>query len=268
MQPHLTRQGANGEADADFAGAFGDGHQHDVHDPDPADQQADRSDHRHHQRQRAGDRTQRVIDLRCINDVEIIRLFALQQPPFAQQIHQRILNCRRGIGGIIFHDKVIEVVIAPEPPLHCLERHVDHIVIILPAALTAFFHHADHLARDIAKPHPRANRAAADREDRVAHLEAEQADILARLLFIAGEGAAVFDGDGLRFEQRIIAPLNPRVPILPVVKGGRCRADPARRDIDSGDLLGDRIDIRLFKGAHRAARGAHREDDEIARAER
>ena len=35
---------ANGFANADFAGALGDGHQHDVHDADAADEQADGTD--------------------------------------------------------------------------------------------------------------------------------------------------------------------------------------------------------------------------------
>ena len=36
-----ARRGAQGLAQADLADAFGDGHQHDVHDPDAADQQRD-----------------------------------------------------------------------------------------------------------------------------------------------------------------------------------------------------------------------------------
>ena len=40
---------AEGAADADLAGALGDRRQHDVHDPDPADQERDAGDRAQHQ---------------------------------------------------------------------------------------------------------------------------------------------------------------------------------------------------------------------------
>jgi hypothetical protein len=42
LQQHLALQRTDGQAQADFAGTFGDADQHDVHDADAADQQADR----------------------------------------------------------------------------------------------------------------------------------------------------------------------------------------------------------------------------------
>ena len=41
LEQHLAGAGADGEADADLAGALGDGDEHDVHDADAADEQAD-----------------------------------------------------------------------------------------------------------------------------------------------------------------------------------------------------------------------------------
>ena len=44
LQQHLALQRADREADADLARALGHRHEHDVHDADAADEQADRGD--------------------------------------------------------------------------------------------------------------------------------------------------------------------------------------------------------------------------------
>ncbi len=46
MEEDVAGGGADGFADADFVGAFGDGDEHDVHDADAADDEGDASDER------------------------------------------------------------------------------------------------------------------------------------------------------------------------------------------------------------------------------
>ncbi len=53
--------GADGLADADFAGPLGDRYQHDVHDADAADEQRDAGDAAHDDRHRIQDRADRVL---------------------------------------------------------------------------------------------------------------------------------------------------------------------------------------------------------------
>ena len=58
-------------ADADLAGPLADRDQHDVHDPDAADDQRDRGDAAEEQRQRRGDRRRGLEQLGLVEDVEV-----------------------------------------------------------------------------------------------------------------------------------------------------------------------------------------------------
>src|SRR6185369_6793647 len=64
---------ADGLADADLAGPLPDRDQHDVHDPDAADDQRDRGDPAEQQRERPGDRVGRLEELRLVEDREVVR---------------------------------------------------------------------------------------------------------------------------------------------------------------------------------------------------
>src|SRR4029077_14542748 len=55
LQQDVAAARANGFADAALAGSLGDGHQHDVHDDDAADDQGDGGDADHHDEERSTD---------------------------------------------------------------------------------------------------------------------------------------------------------------------------------------------------------------------
>ena len=70
----VARPGAEGLADADLAGPLLDRDEHDVHDPDAADQQADRGDDDHDQVGRAGDLVVEVEHRVLGQDGEVVGL--------------------------------------------------------------------------------------------------------------------------------------------------------------------------------------------------
>ena len=72
LRQNVAPLGADGHAQADFAGALGDADQHDVHDADAADQQRDSGDGRQQQRQGAGGGGEGAGDIGQIADVEIV----------------------------------------------------------------------------------------------------------------------------------------------------------------------------------------------------
>ena len=72
LHQHLVRNRADGKADADLPRSFGYRNQHDIHDADPADQQADRGNATDQGRQRLGRLGRRSADLARVENVEII----------------------------------------------------------------------------------------------------------------------------------------------------------------------------------------------------
>ena len=115
LEQHLPRPGADGEADADFPGAFGDGDEHDVHDADAADKQTNR---RHPAEQRGhylGAGTDHLGELLRIEDIEVVLLVS---GDLTALTHQRG-DVRHDVGGWIA----------------LLAR--DHHLIEIPSALTA-----------------------------------------------------------------------------------------------------------------------------------
>ena len=83
---HLAFQRADREPDADLAGALGHRYQHDVHDADAADEEADRGDRAEQRRSAAGRRGHGRDDLRHVAHREIILLAGNDAPPLAQQL--------------------------------------------------------------------------------------------------------------------------------------------------------------------------------------
>ena len=109
LHPHFLRQRPDGEADADLARALRHADQHDVHDPDPADQKADRGYHRDDSRHRAGHVVDRLVDVGGIDDVEIVVLAFLDDAPLAQEIDQLLLDRGIGVGIVVFHYEELDV---------------------------------------------------------------------------------------------------------------------------------------------------------------
>ena len=86
LQQHLALQRADGQAQADLAGPFGDADQHDVHDADAADQQAHRghrAEQRGHHLRGAG---QRLGELLGVEHVEVVVVGRRELAPLAQQL--------------------------------------------------------------------------------------------------------------------------------------------------------------------------------------
>ena len=72
-------------ADADLARPLADRHEHDVHDPDAADDERDRGDAGQHERERAAHRGGRLQQLRLVEDLEVVVVRDGQAVQLAQQ---------------------------------------------------------------------------------------------------------------------------------------------------------------------------------------
>ena len=72
LQPDVAGLRADGDADADLAGAFGDAHEHDVHDADAADQERDAGDGPEQQRDDLGNGIDGVGNFLLVEDVEVV----------------------------------------------------------------------------------------------------------------------------------------------------------------------------------------------------
>ena len=179
LQQHLACDRADREADADLARAFGHRHQHDVHDPDAADDQADRGDRGDdagEERRRAG---QCVADLFGVEDVEVVFLAPGDAAAFAHQVGDRCLD-RRGRIGLIDPDQhQPDILTAGKAPLDGLDRHQHDIILIAESALPARRQRADHVAADVTQAKSLADRVGAT-EQIGAHRIADDADRLAR----------------------------------------------------------------------------------------
>jgi len=190
LQQHFFFQRADGEADADFARAFGYGHQHDVHDADAADQQA----HRRHRAEQGGhgaDGARECLgDFLGVQHIEVV-VFVIRQ--FAPLAHQQIDLVAHLLARCAFQHRDedgADFLFAGQPPLHGAQRH-DHGVVLVAShrALSLGGEHADHFARELLDPHYFAHRAVRV-EQLPAHGGADDTHGLAGAFFAGAEEAA------------------------------------------------------------------------------
>ena len=81
----MSRAGADGHAQADLAGALGDGDEHDVHDADAADDERNRRDAQQQCAHQARGRSERLHHFGHIPDLEIVRVARLDAVPLVEQ---------------------------------------------------------------------------------------------------------------------------------------------------------------------------------------
>ncbi|SPZ16162.1 Uncharacterised protein [Pseudomonas aeruginosa] len=183
----IALAGASGHADADLAGAFAHGHEHDVHHADPAYQQGDRGDRAEHQRQgvlglRLG------LDHRRVVGQLVVALAAVQ----AQ--HQLVdgafgLVHALGVGG--GDDHVLGVARAEQADAGSGVGDGDAVVGILVAGAGAFLgEYADDLERHVLDEDVAADRVGAA-EQLLAHLVADHRDRGGGVFVALGEVAAL-----------------------------------------------------------------------------
>src|SRR6185312_9768113 len=92
LHEDVAATGADGHANADFAGPLGDADEHDVHDPHATDDQRDAGDRGDHHGQRADDDVEDVGDLGDIADDEIVGLAGVNVVPLGQELADFVLG--------------------------------------------------------------------------------------------------------------------------------------------------------------------------------
>ena len=98
LQPDVAGLRADGDADADLAGAFGHAHQHDVHDADAADKKRNAGHRPQQQGDDLGNGIHRVGDFLLVENVEIVVLPGGQAMALAQQAGDLLLGDFHAVG--------------------------------------------------------------------------------------------------------------------------------------------------------------------------
>ena len=138
------------EADANLPGALGDGHQHDVHDADPADEQGHGGDSAQQPRQDCRGHRHGLHHLLHVADGEVILLVAgdapaLPEKPLNAGLHLRRIDIILGRNIDAGHVRV-----ASDATLKGSDRHENGVVLIgSKARLPLGFKNSNHLTGDI-----------------------------------------------------------------------------------------------------------------------
>ena len=160
----VAAPGADRLADADLAGPLADRDQHDVHDPDAADDQRDRGDAPEQQRQRAADRVGRLEQLRLVEDREVVVVGRREAVARPQE--------RRDLGLDRRHLRLVgdadadrpDVVARDEVLADDADRHHDLVVGVLEAGTALGLEDADQPERQAADGDLAADRAGVELE--------------------------------------------------------------------------------------------------------
>ena len=123
----------DGHAHADLARPLGDAHQHDVHDPDAADDERDDRDRGEERRERLGALLLRVRDLGQVADVEVVVVGGAEVVAIAQDRRDLRLRARRVVGRDRAHqddpgDELLEA--ALDLVLEGRDRDVRDVVVV------------------------------------------------------------------------------------------------------------------------------------------
>ena len=200
---------------------------------------------------------QRLRDLRRIEDVEVVLLGATDVAPFAQQRLDRRGDGGRVVGWIDLHHDHSNVALAREATLHRLDRHQDHVVLVVAeAALSARDERADHLAGQVAQADPLPERILVAKQVAL-HGRADHAHGLARLLLGRRERAAGRRGPLLGREIIRGRAVDRGGPVRRVAHGEPGRLRHGDRRDDARDLVADGSDVvHLEVGRRRTAAAA------------
>ena len=190
LHQHFFFQRADGEADADFARALGYGHQHDVHDADAADQQADGGDRAEQGGHGADGAGEGFGDFLGVQHIEVVVLVVRQFAPLAHQQFDLAAHLF-GRRAVLHGDQDgADFLFAGQPPLHGAQWHDHGVVLVAPhRALSLGGEHADHFARELFDAQGFADRAVRV-EQFTAHGGTDDAHGLAGAFFAGAEEAA------------------------------------------------------------------------------
>jgi hypothetical protein len=156
---HIAFEGTDRQPDADLARAFCYRHQHDVHDADAANEQADRRYCRQQGRQRARRAGDRVGDLLLVHDAEVVVGIAREAAALAHQASDVLLRLFGGHGVADRELDLPDVVVPAQPALHRAQRDDDGVVAVLSEVALAFrFEQSDHGARQRTQAETTADR--------------------------------------------------------------------------------------------------------------
>ena len=140
--------GADRDADPYFAGALHHGHQHDVHHPDPADDEGDHRDGGDQQRQGGRGLLHRLDDAVAAEGEEILHPVAL-----GQQRHGGLLG-QRGLDPVLDpYGDLAEVILGDEAAHHGAVRQPDIDRLAAGAKAGLLGHHPDDAHRQGADQH-------------------------------------------------------------------------------------------------------------------
>ena len=142
--------GADRQANPDLAGPLRHRDEHDVHDPDPADEQRDRGDAGEERGQHAGDSAHELLDLAEVTDREVVVLALVDPPPLAEELLDLLLGLGDPLLGGRRHHHRPERLRAGDPPAEGRQGHEDDVVLISPEGRRPpLFEHADDLTAEI-----------------------------------------------------------------------------------------------------------------------
>src|SRR6185369_10341432 len=146
LRENVVALGADGFADADFAGALGDRDQHDVHHSNAAHDQADRSYREHQDENHAADFVPQIEEIVGGKNREIVRFVVAETPLAPQQFTGLVDGFGDALGAGGFHKEHVVLLIRIELAQRG-HGHDSNVVFGIGAAgdaLLALFHRADH----------------------------------------------------------------------------------------------------------------------------
>src|SRR5258708_17268111 len=131
LRQHILLARADGKPDADLARAFGDRDQHDVHDSDAADDQADGRDRGEEYGENAGGGLNDLRDLGHVIGLEIVRRTSAKMPALPHQFRGVLLDLGHVFGAFGADPDHADIGVAGQASLHGAQRHDNQIVLVL-----------------------------------------------------------------------------------------------------------------------------------------
>ena len=279
LHQDVERLGPERHAQADLARSLGDAHEHDVHDPDAADQQRDRGDARQQGRHRIGPLLPRARDLAHVADGEIVVVARREVVAITEQRRDVLLGATDVLGRRRLDvDGPLQVVVEASLDLPLVGRDRDErgVVVVLPARRLPLgdrdAHDREGRARD---PHALADRIRVGAEELLHHGLAQHHDLRSGVDVLPGDADARLHRPVADIEVVGRGPGDARGPVR-VVADQRLGGAQRRGGGLHGRHLGpERLEVVLREGRLRpeaaalSARGRRsRQDDEQVRPHR
>ncbi len=258
LQQHFAFQRADGQAQADLAGALGDANQHDVHDADAAHQQAHRSHGAEQSSQHLGRARQRLGQLLRVEDIEVVVVAFGEFAALAQQLRQAGLQSRTVAAVAHRHQQRGHLEAAGDAALQRAQRHHHRVVLVAHAALALGGQDADDGAREFAHAQlfAEAGLASGAVEDFAPYRFADDAHGGTGALLVRFEDAAAGELPVAGVEPRVAATDDAGGPVAAVGHHGDAGAAFGRDGRDAADLRRDGLGIAFLELRHACATAA------------